>query len=82
MFVKFFIFNFFFFFASAHLLDGLLQELLEDPVLVDARLVEPLQVDELDPDDALDSVGGEGGELPVAVLDQTVPQKSPIHFMI
>ena len=57
----------------AFLLDGLLQELLEDSVLVYASLIQALEVDELDPDDALDGLAGETAKLPVTILDYTAP---------
>ena len=40
----------------------------EDAILVNTGLVQTLLVDELDPDDALEQLGGERGQLPVPVL--------------
>ena len=58
-----------------HLLDDLLQELLEHAVLVDSGLVHAQVVDELHPDHALDGVGGQPAELVVAVLGNTEIKK-------
>lgn len=52
------------------LLDDLLQELLEDAVLVDARFVHAQVVHKLHPDDALHGVLGELAQLLVAVLGE------------
>ncbi len=48
--------------------DRLLEKLLEDAVLVDARLVQALLIHELHPDQTLHRVGALQCQLPVPVL--------------
>lgn len=55
-----------------HALDGLLQELLEHAVLVDARLVQTLLVDEAHTDYPLERVRRQQRQLPVSILDDAI----------
>lgn len=52
-------------------LDNLLQELLEDAVLVDTRLVHPKVTDKLDADHTFHGVLGQLSKLLIAVLPET-----------
>lgn len=54
-------------------LNRLLEELLEHAVLIDARLVETLLIDEPHANDALHRLRRQRGQLPVAVFDDAIP---------
>ena len=54
---------------TTNLLDGFFEKFLENSVLVNAGLIQTLNIDELDPDHPLQGVAAQRRQLPVAVFD-------------